>query len=282
MTPSTAASCSPGAATARRILLRLPRRPAAASRSAAAAAADLSTRTAASARSISTIYACTSPYYRYPSSGRHHNPRQHQPQCRPQPLHHRVSNGRNHHYHSHTHPPPPPPFTPAEQTLLRAAYARVPAHGFTPESLALGARDAGLLDISASLLPGGPGDAVFALIRWHLYVQRTALAGKAKELFSREEGLGEVGVGERVEALAWARLLGNVEALPLGHSTSGLGEQQQNDVGGVNGEQQRQGQEQEQEHERGVLRWWQEVCHPKPKPNQKLRHGTMLTTQNPS
>ncbi|KAH6844874.1 COQ9-domain-containing protein [Chaetomium sp. MPI-CAGE-AT-0009] len=108
-------------------------------------------------------------------------------------------------YHSHDHPPPPGPFTPAEAALLAAAYAHVPSHGFTPESLALGARDTGLLDISPSILP----DGVFSLTRWHLHTQRTSLAGKAKGAVAEE---GASTVGERVEALAWARLRGNVES----------------------------------------------------------------------
>ncbi|KAH6649636.1 COQ9-domain-containing protein [Chaetomium tenue] len=112
-------------------------------------------------------------------------------------------------YHSHDHPPPPGPFTPSEAALLAAAYTHVPSHGFTPESLALGARDAGLLDISPSILP----DGVFSLIRWHLHTQRTALADKAKDAVANE---GATTVGERVEALAWARLRGNVESGVVG------------------------------------------------------------------
>ena len=108
-------------------------------------------------------------------------------------------------YHSYDHPASPGPFTPAEAALLSAAYAHVPSHGFTPESLALGARDNGLLDISPSILP----DGVFSLIRWHLYAQRTSLADKAKDAVAKE---GASTVGERVEALAWARLSGNVES----------------------------------------------------------------------
>ncbi|AEO67736.1 uncharacterized protein THITE_16677, partial [Thermothielavioides terrestris NRRL 8126] len=131
-------------------------------------------------------------------------------------------------YHSHDHPPPPGPFTPAEQALLSAAYARVPQHGFTAEALALGARDAGLLDISPAVLPDG---GVFGLIRWHLYTQRTALAGKVEEIFGSSGGGGRDGgdggealgkgqaplttVADKVEALAWARLQAN-EAI-VGH-----------------------------------------------------------------
>lgn len=83
----------------------------------------------------------------------------------------------------------------------------MPSHGFTPEALALGARDIGLLDISPAVLPDG---GAFALIRWHLYFQRTCLAGKVHDVFAGEgEGGAPRTVGERVEALAWARLRGN-------------------------------------------------------------------------
>ena len=111
-------------------------------------------------------------------------------------------------YHSTTHPPPPGPFTPAESALLSAAYHHVPTHGFTSTALALGARDAGLLDISPAILPDG---GVFRLIRWHLYIQRTGLAAKVGEL-DREGGLGRE-VGERVERIAWERLRGNEEVV---------------------------------------------------------------------
>lgn len=84
----------------------------------------------------------------------------------------------------------------------------MPAHGFTPEALALGARDAGLLDISPAVLPDGGG--AFSLIRWHLHAQRTALAGKVHEIVAAAEDDGVVvGVEDKVEALAWARLRGN-------------------------------------------------------------------------
>ncbi|KAL1841016.1 hypothetical protein VTJ49DRAFT_7532 [Mycothermus thermophilus] len=108
-------------------------------------------------------------------------------------------------YHSHDHPPPPGPFTPDESALLSAAYKRVPEHGFTQEALALGARDAGLLEISPAVFPG---DGVFALIRWHLYTQRTALSHKVDEVAAGTPG-GPAGVAERVERLTWERLRGN-------------------------------------------------------------------------
>jgi ubiquinone biosynthesis protein COQ9 len=106
-------------------------------------------------------------------------------------------------YHSYDHPPNPNPFTETEQALLSAAYAHVPEHGFTQHALAQGARDAGYLDISPSILPDGP----FALIRWHLVTQRLALANRRKELFGTDNDPSDV--DRKVAALAWARLQGN-------------------------------------------------------------------------
>lgn len=113
-------------------------------------------------------------------------------------------------YHSYDHPSPPqdqdPFFSPAERAILAAAYAHVPEHGFTPRALALGARAAGYLDISAGALP----DGVFRLVQWHLASQREALALRSKVLFGGEEGAGErLGVRRKVEMLTWERLMGN-------------------------------------------------------------------------
>lgn len=114
---------------------------------------------------------------------------------------------RTQQYHSHTHPPPPGPFTPSESHLLSHAYAHVPASGFTPTALALGARSAGLLDISPTILPRG----VFSLILFHLVTRREALASQAAAAIPPAGTLAE-----RVEALTWARLKGNEEAGVVG------------------------------------------------------------------
>lgn len=105
-------------------------------------------------------------------------------------------------YHSYDHPSPVEPFSPTERIILAAAYAHVPEHGFSQESLALGARDAGYLDISTNLLPNG----IFSLVQWHMVSQRESLAGRARDLFSGEERMG---VGRKVEVLVWERLMGN-------------------------------------------------------------------------
>lgn len=109
-------------------------------------------------------------------------------------------------YHSYTHPAPPGPFNATESALLSAAYAHVPGYGFTAEALALGARDAGYLDISVNLLPHG----VFDLIRWHLVTRREALARKSKEL---ELDSAATTAEDRVFELTWERLLGNGEVV---------------------------------------------------------------------
>ncbi|OIW26832.1 ubiquinone biosynthesis protein COQ9 [Coniochaeta ligniaria NRRL 30616] len=107
-------------------------------------------------------------------------------------------------FHSYDHPPPPGPFNETERAILSAAYAHVPQHGFTSEALALGARDAGYLDISTNLLPNGS----FDLIRWHLVTRRDALVQKSKEL----EAAG-MRTGDKVFALTWERLMGNRDVL---------------------------------------------------------------------
>ncbi|KAK0724779.1 COQ9-domain-containing protein [Lasiosphaeris hirsuta] len=130
-------------------------------------------------------------------------PRHHLPASLPIPT--RTSSRP---YHSYSHPPPPGPFTPTESLLLAAAYRHVPTHGFSASALALGARDAGYLDISPTIVP----DGVFSLVQWHLVTQREALAARSVALF----GDGQKGpnvVASRVEALAWERLLGNAEVV---------------------------------------------------------------------
>jgi hypothetical protein len=148
---------------------------------------------------------------RPPPSRLYQRPCHQPPSARPRPPpSSRISStaqlaSRRRAYHSTTSPPPPGGFGDAENSILSAAYAHVSEHGFTAESLALGARDAGYLDISTNLLQDGP----FSLIRWHLITQREALAGQAEDIFGSGGSGRSMGVGEKVEALTWARLMGN-------------------------------------------------------------------------
>ncbi|KAL8674497.1 MAG: hypothetical protein Q9168_001089 [Polycauliona sp. 1 TL-2023] len=74
-------------------------------------------------------------------------------------------------YHSYEHDPSPT-YTPEEDAILAAAINHLPAHGFTTTALSRGIQDAGYPDVSANLFPQG----VFALARYHLVTQRSALA----------------------------------------------------------------------------------------------------------
>ncbi|CAM1503700.1 Fc.00g012910.m01.CDS01 [Cosmosporella sp. VM-42] len=109
-------------------------------------------------------------------------------------------------FHSYNHPPPPGPFGAAEADILAAAYKHVPEHGFSQRALGLGARDAGYLDISASVVPKG----AFSLIQYHLVSQREALAARSQELF---QGDNQPGIAGKVKALTWQRLMGNKEVV---------------------------------------------------------------------
>ncbi|KAI5466513.1 COQ9-domain-containing protein [Mariannaea sp. PMI_226] len=109
-------------------------------------------------------------------------------------------------YHSDNHPSPPGPFGDAEKAILAAAYKHIPEHGFSQRALGLGARDAGYLDISATVVPEGP----FSLIKYHLVSQREALAERNEQLFKEDN---TTSVASRVEALTWERLMGNKEVL---------------------------------------------------------------------
>jgi ubiquinone biosynthesis protein COQ9 len=107
-------------------------------------------------------------------------------------------------YHSYDHPPPPGPFNATETAILSAAILHVPLHGFTNTSLALGARDAGYLDVSTNLFPKG----AFSLVHYHLLTQRLGL-GKHSQVSKPSENEKPLGIGAKVKALTWARLLSN-------------------------------------------------------------------------
>jgi ubiquinone biosynthesis protein COQ9 len=107
-------------------------------------------------------------------------------------------------YHSYDHPPPPGPFNATETDILSASLPHIPLHGFTNTSLTLGARDAGYLDVSTNLFPKG----AFSLVYYHLVTQRLRL-GKHSQILHPGENETPLGIGAKVKALTWARLLGN-------------------------------------------------------------------------
>ncbi|KAE9369463.1 ubiquinone biosynthesis protein COQ9 [Stipitochalara longipes BDJ] len=109
-------------------------------------------------------------------------------------------------YHSYDHPPPPGPFTPAESSILEAAIPHIPTHGFKHATLSIGASEAGYIDASTNLFPNG----AFSLVHYHLYTQRLALA-KHQHILSPplREGEKPIGIGWKVKALTWERLMGN-------------------------------------------------------------------------
>ncbi|POR36888.1 Ubiquinone biosynthesis protein coq9, mitochondrial [Tolypocladium paradoxum] len=113
-------------------------------------------------------------------------------------------------FHSYDHPSAEGPFGAVEDSILAAAYRHVPEHGFSQRALGLGAREAGFLDISSSVLPDGP----FSLIRHHLVAQRQALASRGHELFDGQaRDRPAMGVGAKVAALTWARLMANKDVI---------------------------------------------------------------------
>jgi hypothetical protein len=99
------------------------------------------------------------------------------------------------------HHPPSPTYTPQQQKILSTALSLVPSNGFTHETLSLGAKQAGYLEITHNLFPRG----VWTLIEYHLVTQREKL--KSVPL---EEGLG---VGRTIRKLCVERLKGNKEII---------------------------------------------------------------------
>lgn len=109
-------------------------------------------------------------------------------------------------YHSYNHPPPPGPFNEVETAILSQSLPLVPAHGFTSETLHLGAKASGYLDASTNLFPSG----AFSLVHYYLYTQRQALQNQTQILNPPVvEGKRPPGVGAKVKALTWARLQAN-------------------------------------------------------------------------
>lgn len=120
-------------------------------------------------------------------------------------------------YHSYDHPPAPSPFTPTATTILSASIPHLPLHGFTPNTLSLGCTSAGYIPASTNLFPSG----AFALVHYHLYTQRIALAKSLEppphpsQHADSAEGPGKDtrGVTATVKALTWTRLLGNKDVI---------------------------------------------------------------------
>lgn len=103
-------------------------------------------------------------------------------------------------YHSYEHSELPE-YGETESTILSNALKHVPMHGFTPEALTLGSKDAGYLDISTNLFPKGAYD----LVLYHLVTQRLAL--KHRIHFPEN-----IGVGRKVRSLILERLRANADA----------------------------------------------------------------------
>ncbi|CZS92578.1 hypothetical protein WAI453_006681 [Rhynchosporium graminicola] len=111
-------------------------------------------------------------------------------------------------YHSYDHPAPAGPFTTIEASILSASLPHIPSHGFTNTSLSLGAKDAGYIDASTNLFPQG----AFSLVHYHLITQRLSLADKTRVL-KVKEGERPLGLGGKVKALTWERLMANREVI---------------------------------------------------------------------
>ncbi|BCR83027.1 uncharacterized protein ACHE_10429S [Aspergillus chevalieri] len=134
-----------------------------------------------------TIASCS----RFTPTRPQHHYQPHQPQ-QPQLLQ------RN--YHSENHPSTPPQeneYSNSQLTILSAALAHVPRHGFSRDALILGARDSGFLDVSVQLLPRGE----FDLVLFWLASRRGLLRDVAEKLKGKE-----MGVEKKVRCLVMERL----------------------------------------------------------------------------
>jgi ubiquinone biosynthesis protein COQ9 len=121
------------------------------------------------------------------------------------PLYHQSS---QRFYRSYDHPPPPGPFNAVETAILSASIPHIPLHGFTHTTLSLGAKDAGYLNISTNLFPSG----AFSLVHYHLVTQRLALA-QHKHILQPSQDEKPLGIGAKVKALTWERLMVNKEII---------------------------------------------------------------------
>ncbi|TGO29581.1 hypothetical protein BPAE_0013g00320 [Botrytis paeoniae] len=116
-------------------------------------------------------------------------------------------------YHSYDRPAPSDsPFPPTETSILRASLPHIPTHGFTLNTLSLGAQDVGYIPAATNLFPKG----AFSLAHYHLYTQRIALKNHTELIAPPLENEGREppkGVGRRVRALTWERLMGNKDVI---------------------------------------------------------------------
>lgn len=122
-------------------------------------------------------------------------------------------------YHSKHHPDPPAhEYTNSQTTILSAALNHVPEHGFTLDSLTLGARDVGFLDVSVQLFPRRELDLVF----FWLASRRGLLRGKVENGLFEDLSISdprtgkvkkgnELSVEEKVKVLILERLKMNKE-----------------------------------------------------------------------
>ncbi|ESZ96684.1 hypothetical protein SBOR_2943 [Sclerotinia borealis F-4128] len=116
-------------------------------------------------------------------------------------------------FHSYDRPSPSDsPFPPTETSILRASLPHIPTHGFTLDTLSLGAQDVGYIPAATNLFPKG----AFSLAHYHLYSQRLALKNHTELIAPPPETEGSEppkGVGKRVKALTWERLMGNKDVI---------------------------------------------------------------------
>lgn len=113
-------------------------------------------------------------------------------------------------FQSYEHPPSSAHLNAVEESILCAAYRHVPAHGFSQKALNIGAREAGYLDISPSVL----SDGIFSLIRYHLVTQRLGLGMTSRT----QSGTSDVtapkeDVSSRLAGITWNRLIANKDII---------------------------------------------------------------------
>ena len=113
-------------------------------------------------------------------------------------------------YHSYDRAPSAPAYNATEDAILSAAMRHVPEHGFTEKALALGAEEAGYLDLSSvNLFP----QRAFELVNYHLVTERLRLKDRLQFEEIEEKLHTKLGVGARVRLLAIERLMANKDVV---------------------------------------------------------------------